>query len=130
MTPKYSPILCDPQENPQNFHTPKNIHFSENPPKILKFKILNPNKCPEPTSVKKYQSSPPPPPPGQHRSSLGTGPLFLISRSESDLAEWGMGAQLLLITFATRLYGICNGSNNIMKGGGAHTPSPQPWDWR
>ena len=33
-----------------------------------------------------------------------------------------MGAQLLLISFATRLHGICNGSNNrIEDGGGEHT---------
>ena len=29
-----------------------------------------------------------------------------------------MGAQLLLISFATRLHGICNGSNNGMEDGG------------
>ena len=48
--------------------TPKNIHkilihkkysFFWKPPKILKFKILNPKKWPEPTYVWKYQSNPP-----------------------------------------------------------------------
>ena len=32
-----------------------------------------------------------------------------------------MGAQLLLISFATRLHGICNGSNNGMEDGGGST---------
>ena len=48
----------------------------------------------------------------------------------------GVGAQLLLISFATtRLHGICNGSIYGIEdgggggGGGAHTPAPQPWDW-
>ena len=64
MTPKYSPILCWPQENiHKSFHTPKNIHFSEPPApkkikKILKFKILNPQKWPDPTYVWKDQSTP------------------------------------------------------------------------
>ena len=32
-----------------------------------------------------------------------------------------MGAQLLLISFATRLHGICNGSNNGIEDGGGST---------
>ena len=44
-----------PKKYPQNLHTPKNIHFFWKPPKILKFKILNP-KRPEPPCVWKYQS--------------------------------------------------------------------------
>ena len=32
-----------------------------------------------------------------------------------------MGTQLLLISFATRLHGICNGSNNRMEDGGLST---------
>ena len=32
-----------------------------------------------------------------------------------------MGAQLLLFSFATRLHGICNGSNNGMEDGGGST---------
>ena len=58
--------MMTPQKYPQNLHTPKNIHFSEPPPpqkkkkkkkKILKFKILNPKKWPEPTYVWKYQGA-------------------------------------------------------------------------
>ena len=47
-------------------------------------------------------------------------------RGIMSVSQWG--AQLLLTNFATRLHGNCNGSNNGMKRG-AHTPSPQPWDW-
>ena len=66
-------------------------------------------------------------PPPLLDSSLGTWSLFLISLSL--VGEWGGGgAQLLLINFATRLHGIRNGSNSGMKRG-AHTPSPQSWDW-
>ena len=52
-------------------------------------------------------------------------------------AGGGLGAQLLLISFATtRLHGICNGSNNEIEdggeggggGGGPHAPVTQPWD--
>ena len=48
-----------PKKYPQNFHSPKNIYFSENPKKISKFKILNPKKLTESTYVWKYQSNPP-----------------------------------------------------------------------
>ena len=43
ITLKLVQFLDDPKKYPQNFHTPKNVHFSE-APKILKFKILNPQK--------------------------------------------------------------------------------------
>ena len=33
MTLKLAQFCDDPQKNPQNLHTPKNIHFSENPQK-------------------------------------------------------------------------------------------------
>ena len=36
--------MIAPQRYPQNLHTPKNIHFSENPPKILEFKNFEPQK--------------------------------------------------------------------------------------
>ena len=49
-----------PKKYPQNIHTPKNIHLSENRKKS-KFKILNPEKWPETTYVWKYQSTPSPP---------------------------------------------------------------------
>ena len=52
----------------------------------------------------------------QYSSSLGTGALFLISLSLS-----GEGAQLLLISFATRLHGFCTGSNNGMEDGGTYS---------
>ena len=40
-----------------------------------------------------------------------------------------MGAQLLLISFATRLHGICNGSNNGMedRGGSTHGTALRFW---
>ena len=53
----------------------------------------------------------------QHGSRLGTGALFCISLS----LVGKVGAQLLLISFATRLHGICNGSNNGMEDGGGST---------
>ena len=57
--------FCDDPPPPQKkkhkiLIPPKNIHFSENPQKILKFRILNPKKWAEPTYVWKYQSTPPP----------------------------------------------------------------------
>ena len=49
-----------PNKNPQNLHTPKYIHFSENP-KNSKIQNLEPKKWPEPIYVWKYQSTTPPP---------------------------------------------------------------------
>ena len=39
-----------PQKYPQNFHTPKNIHFSENP-KNIEIQKIDPKKWSEPTYV-------------------------------------------------------------------------------
>ena len=48
----------------------------------------------------------------------------LLNFSESGRGRGG-GAQLLLISFGTRLHGICNGSNNGMEdGSGGHTIQP------
>ena len=52
-----------PKKYTQNFHTPKNIHFSENPKKYWNSEIWPPKKWSEPTYVWKYLSTPPPPPP-------------------------------------------------------------------
>ena len=63
MTPKYSPICDDPQKYPQNLHTQKILIFLTPPPppkkKKMKYKTLNPKKCPEPT----YENIKVPPPP-------------------------------------------------------------------
>ena len=48
--------------SPKNIHKifiPKKILIFWNPPKILKFKTLNPKKWPEPTDLWKHQSTPP-----------------------------------------------------------------------
>ena len=58
-TPKTSPILWWRQKNIHKIFIPKKkLIFLKNP-KILKFKILDPKKWPEPTYVSKY--TPPPP---------------------------------------------------------------------
>ena len=46
-----------------------------------------------------------------------------LGLSFAFLRVWSgkVGAQLLLISFATRLHGICNGSNNGMEDGGGST---------
>ena len=59
LTPEFSPILLWPQKNIHKIFIPKKYSFFWKPPKILKFKILNPKKCPEPTYLWKYQSTPP-----------------------------------------------------------------------
>ena len=53
-----------PIEYRQNLHIPKGNIFSENPPKISKFKILNPPKNDQ--SLRMYENIrvPAPPPPG------------------------------------------------------------------
>ena len=59
MTLKLAQFCDDPQKNIHKFFIPpKNINFSENPQKILKFRLLNPKKWAEPTYVWKYQSTP------------------------------------------------------------------------
>ena len=70
-----------PQKYPQNVHTPKNIIFSENPQKILKFKNLTPKNGP---SLRMYENirvppwGPDPPPPLKNHKTVGflsnTGP--------------------------------------------------------
>ena len=52
--PQTSPILWWPNKN-----TPKKYSFFWKPKKVLKFRILNPQKWVEPTYVWKYQSTPP-----------------------------------------------------------------------
>ena len=42
--PQTSPILWWPKKYPQNLHTPKKYSSFSKPPKILKFRILNPPK--------------------------------------------------------------------------------------
>ena len=42
MTLKLAQFCDDPQKISTNLHTLKKIHLSENPQKILKFRILNP----------------------------------------------------------------------------------------
>ena len=59
MTLKLAQFCDDPKKYPQNLHTPKKYSFFWKPPKILKFRILNPPKKPEPTYVWKYQSTSP-----------------------------------------------------------------------
>ena len=59
ITPKYSPILLWTKKISTKSLQPKKYSFSWKTPKILKFKILNPKKWPEPTYVQKYQSTPP-----------------------------------------------------------------------
>ena len=56
------------------------------PQKILKFKILNPQKCPEPTYVWNYQSTPPPPPGQQPRDLVS---LFNFSESGRRMGGGG-----------------------------------------
>ena len=51
-----------PKKNIHKTFIPKKYLFFWKPEKILKFKILNPKKWPEPRYVWKYQSTPPPPP--------------------------------------------------------------------
>ena len=58
MSPKYSPILWRSPTNIHKIFIPTKKSFFWKPPKILKFKILNPQKLPEPTYVWKYQSTP------------------------------------------------------------------------
>ena len=58
-----SPILWWPKKISTKSSYPKKYSFLWKPQKILKFKILNPKKWPEPTYVWKYQSTPPPPHP-------------------------------------------------------------------
>ena len=63
---KSSPILWWPPPPPPPIASkslyPQNIIFFWKNPKTLKFKMLNPTKWSELTSVWKFQSTPPPPP--------------------------------------------------------------------
>ena len=49
MTLKLAQFCDDPKKYPQNLHTPQKYSFFSKPPKILKFRILNPKKWSEPT---------------------------------------------------------------------------------
>ena len=51
MTLKLAQFCDDPKKYPQNLHTPKNFKFSKKTQKILKFRILNPQKWADPTYV-------------------------------------------------------------------------------
>ena len=52
-------VFCDdPKRYPQNLHTPKNFHFSENPQRYWNSKFWTPKWC-EPTYEWKYYSTPP-----------------------------------------------------------------------
>ena len=68
MTLKLAQFCDDPKKYPQNLHTPKNIHFSGNPKKILKFRILNPPK--NSPSLRMCESIRVPPPPGSSQSVM------------------------------------------------------------
>ena len=46
MTLKLAQFCYDQKNIHKIFIPPKNVHFSENPPKILKFRILNPKNGP------------------------------------------------------------------------------------
>ena len=53
-----------PKKYPQNRHTPKNIHFSENPQKLLKFQNFEPKKnSPNLRMCENIRVPSPPPPP-------------------------------------------------------------------
>ena len=72
---------------PQNFHTPKNNDISETPPKILKFKISNPQKWSQPTYI--YENlSPPPSPPPTHTHILGASGCEKRTLQKIRLRKW------------------------------------------
>ena len=89
MTLKLAQFCDDPKKISKKSSYPQKYSFFGKPPKILKFRILNPKKWAEPTYVRKYQSiPPPPPPPGQfvdvvHCISCLTERL-LMGRKESN----------------------------------------------
>ena len=58
-----------PKKYPQNLHTPKRYSFFWKPPKILKFRILNPKKARAYVCVK-ISEYPPPPPAGPSLTKL------------------------------------------------------------
>ena len=58
MTLKLAQFCDDPKKYPQNLHTPQKYTRFSKPPKILKFRILNPKKLPGPMYVWKCQSPP------------------------------------------------------------------------
>ena len=74
--------------------------------------------------VWKYQSIPPPPSWTARQQPRDWVSLFNFSESDQGMG----GAQLLLFNFATRLHGICNGSDNGMNptalGLGISAPPP------
>ena len=73
-----------PKKYPQNFHTQKNIYFSENPQKISKFKILNPKNG---LSLRMYENIRVPPPPlGVIQPLLDTQQWFEAETSQSQNA--------------------------------------------
>ena len=67
--PKMPVQFCDdPPKYPQNLHTQKNIHFSENQKKYsTKFKVFEPLKMVRAYVYMKIISEYPPPPPGVYR---------------------------------------------------------------
>ena len=72
MTPKYSPILCDPQNYPQNLHTQKNIIFVKTLKNIEIQNFDPPPKKKRSLSLRMYENIkvPPTPPPGVWVSNL------------------------------------------------------------
>ena len=89
ITPKYCPILWWPQNNIHKTFIPQKIFIFLKPPKILKYKILNSKKWPEPTYVWKYQSTPLGPPPSDiFIGRLGLFVFFLF------FFFWGGGGRV------------------------------------
>ena len=84
MTPKYSPILWWPKKiSTKSLYPPKKFIFLK-PPKILKFKILNPKNDP---SVRMYENiRVTPPPPGVTVCQIMT-PNIIISSTFDEVSE-------------------------------------------
>ena len=61
MTLKLAQFCDDPKKYPQNLHTPQKFSFFRKPLKILKFRILNQNKCPSLRMCEHIRVPPPPP---------------------------------------------------------------------
>ena len=93
------------QKNPQNFITQK-IFIFWNPPKILKFTILNPKKCPKRTYVWNYQSTPPPPPWTARQQPRDWVSLFNFSESDRGTEGGGHSYYLLYPLFSLEKKGI------------------------